>query len=160
MKRITITKKQNYLEYSKQRRFFQFLTLLFVLFIWSNSLQPASTSSSISSGIFATLQDFWIQTFYRPFPVSHHLLRKLGHFSEFLVFGVLATVTAFTEKNDSRLLKYKTLYFGLLTAFIDETIQYFSPGRSPEVTDILIDYAGFCCGFFIICLTLKILKKN
>lgn len=155
MKSQTTNNRHKYSNHHKQRLFFQLMTILIMFFIWSNSLQPASASSSMSTGILAMLQDLWLQIFKESFPVSHHLLRKLGHFSEFLLLGIFATLGILTGKKAIQPLKYKALYFGLLTALIDETIQYFSPGRSPEVADILIDYSGFCCGFLIIYMILK-----
>ena len=35
---------------------------------------------------------------------------------------------------------------GALTAGIDETLQLFSPGRAPQITDVLLDIAGFISG--------------
>ena len=155
MKLLTIKNLNEYTNHYKKRLFFRVITILIILFIWSNSLQQASVSSSMSTGLLAALQKMWLQIFHNPFPISHHLLRKLGHFSEFLLLGIFSNLNSLLDKNYLQPSNYKVLYLGLITALIDETIQYFSPGRSPEVTDILIDYSGFCCGCLIVYLIIK-----
>lgn len=125
------------------------LTILLLLFIWGNSLQPASASDALSGGLFQHLQQFWMQVTGTDFPVSHHMLRKAGHFSEFLLLGFFSTFTGITADSHKRRAIFPVLYFGLLSAVLDETLQYFSPGRSPQVTDLLIDHSGFCCGLLL-----------
>ncbi|MDD5833249.1 MAG: VanZ family protein [Clostridiales bacterium] len=39
-----------------------------------------------------------------------------------------------------------SVFFGLLTALTDETIQLFVEGRSGQITDVWIDFAGVCFG--------------
>ena len=46
------------------------------------------------------------------------------------------------------------LFFGLLTAVIDETIQLYVPGRSSSVKDVLLDFSGVLTGLFIALLIL------
>lgn len=122
------------------------ILLLLLLLIWGNSLQPAEASSAFSSGVLSKLQPLWLQLTGASFPLSHHLLRKLGHFSEFFLLGLVSTLTGTTGRKKLTSNLPVILYTGLAVAVADETIQYFSPGRSPEVRDILIDYSGFCCG--------------
>lgn len=141
------------------------IVLLLLLFIWGNSLQPAEASSAVSTGLLAQLKPLWRELTGTGFPISHHLLRKLGHFSEFLILGIAVTLTGTiglpTREHRETIILQKhiipvILYAGLLAAVVDETIQYFSPGRSPEVRDILIDYSGFCCGLLLVLLLNRI----
>ena len=131
---------------------------LLLLLIWGNSLQPAEASSAISSGVLSKLQPLWLQLTGASFPISHHLLRKLGHFSEFFLLGLVSTLTGTTGRRKLASNLPMILYIGLAVAVADETIQYFSPGRSPEVRDILIDYSGFCCGLLAALVLCKILS--
>lgn len=133
-----------------------FLLLLF--FIWGNSLQPAQSSSAISTGLLAQLQQGWLAVTGADFPLSHHLLRKLGHFSEFFLLGLSAALTGMIGRKELLPVLPLMLYSGLFAAVTDETLQYFSPGRSPEVRDILIDYAGFCCGLLAAFICRKLLR--
>ena len=102
--------------------------------------------------------------------VTEHFIRKLAHFSEYGLEGVL-TVLLFmvyclklkeedkgaersecasrsggTNRLKSQKLRRAILLTGLLTAIVDESIQFFSAGRSPGVGDVCIDMAGFICG--------------
>ena len=137
--------------------------LLWLLLIWGNSLQPAEASSAFSSGVLSKLQPLWLQLTGASFPISHHLLRKLGHFSEFFLLGLVSTLTGTTGRRKLASNLPVILYTGLAVAVADETIQYFSPGRSPEVRDILIDYSGFCCGLlaaFALCKVLSAMYQG
>lgn len=130
----------------RQRIIGSVILALLLLLIWGNSLQPAEASSAFSTGVLSKLQPLWFQLTNSSFPLSHHLLRKLGHFSEFFLLGLVSTLTGAIGHKKLTSNLSAILYIGLAVAVVDETIQYFSPGRSPEVRDILIDYSGFCCG--------------
>ncbi len=83
----------------------------------------------------------------------HTVLRKLAHISEYGLLGVLwATelwLGAHTQKGRGAVIR---LGFCMLTAFLDETIQLFIPGRSGEVRDIWIDTWGALLGILVVCL--------
>jgi len=51
-----------------------------------------------------------------------------------------------THKKQVIRLAINTFFCGLTVAFIDETIQTFSPGRGPEIADVWLDMGGFVCG--------------
>jgi VanZ family protein len=46
----------------------------------------------------------------------------------------------------------------LATAVIDEFIQYFSPGRSAEVRDVLLDFSGAFLGVLMVMLIISLIK--
>lgn len=80
----------------------------------------------------------------------HHAVRKLAHFSEFGLLGVLSALWLFHM--DSRRLALKqwakggiSAVFCLLYAVSDEVHQIFT-GRGPAVTDVLIDTWGALTG--------------
>lgn len=125
------------------------ISVLLLILIWGNSLQPATTSDALSIGMLTHLQQLWYDLTATSFPLSNHLLRKLGHFSEFLLFGQFTTLTALAYSPKKHTVIPVVLYIGLLVAVLDETIQNFSPGRGPQVTDVLIDHSGFCCGLLL-----------
>lgn len=135
------------------------LSVFLLVLIWGNSLQPVSTSDALSLGILAKFQIAFQHWFGIAFPLSNHLLRKLAHFSEFLLYGLFLTLTFLAYGAKQRYALPYTLYLGLLTAVFDETIQYFSPGRGPHVTDVLIDHSGFCCGLLLALLLNPIFYK-
>jgi len=76
----------------------------------------------------------------------HFVIRKGAHFSVYAVLGLLS-FNAFLQ---SGVREKKALFFAwlLATAYagVDEYHQTFIPGRSGEVTDVMIDSAGAITG--------------
>ena len=121
---------------------------LIVFFIWENSLQNGGSSDGFSL-IFAE----------KLAPIAHNLgfhgniwalnriVRKLAHLTEFTILGgVLYTILR-------RYITYgtviKTIGLGMLIASLDEFIQLFSPGRSSQISDVLIDTVGVVIGILV-----------
>jgi len=128
-----------------------------LLFIWGNSLLPASLSGAISG---------WIkELFWFLFPQSgsqgqgEGLLRKLAHFLEFAALGaLLCWLFAMLRKNTWAFL-LPAVGCSCLTACIDETLQLFVPGRSAKLADVGIDLAGSVLAAILFSLVCTI-KKN
>ncbi len=125
-----------------QRRFrlWLILSIAWLCVIFGHSLMPASLSDGESRGIFAWLHQF--------FPwLTHHLLRKLAHFSAFAVLGGLLTATFLQT---ARFSLFKPVGCALAAALMDETIQLFVEGRSGQVSDIWIDLSGALCAALLV----------
>lgn len=122
------------------------LVLCCLAFIWGNSVLPGDESGKISSGLF----DWLIKTFPALKKVlTTHILRKLGHFSEFAGTAVLASwLFCLTGQKGIHRVTMPMLIC-LITAVIDETIQIYSPGRASMVTDVWIDLGGACTGIIV-----------
>lgn len=86
----------------------------------------------------------------------HFLLRKTGHFSEYLILGVLSMLTL--VQTELRYRKVTALGVCVLVASVDETIQLFVSGRSGQVADVVLDGCGAMAGIAVIA-SLKIFKK-
>ncbi len=142
--------------YRHRRPLMVVLTLLFVLFIFSNSLQNGTDSGS-RSGFVTQLLNQFLSNFH--VGVTEHFIRKAAHFSEYFVLGALlmATLRAFTEK----LARFLTvpLFFGLLVPVCDESLQLLIPGRAGLVSDVFIDFSGVLSGVFLCWLFLFIIGK-
>ena len=112
--------------------------VLTVLFIFRNSLMNREESAEESLKLYYLLKPLLIKIIPEKY-FTHELLRKLAHFTEFGLLSfemcILLMYDNFKEK------VYKILFFGLFTAVIDETIQYFV-GRGSMVLDCLIDFSG------------------
>ena len=82
--------------------------------------------------------------------VTDHLVRKLAHFTEYMVLGCLmgANVAVRVRMSSWFFWSYGLLLC-LAVAVIDESIQIFSPGRSPQVTDVLLDTSGSLTGMVV-----------
>ncbi len=134
----------------KKRKFciWLFLSLLWMALIFLHSAMPAGISNAESRGLLAVLQTV--------FPwLTHHLLRKIGHFTEFAILGVLLTGTFRNAKNFTL---FQPLGLCLLTAVCDETLQLFVAGRSGNLRDVWIDFAGAVFGTLLTWLIYKLRK--
>lgn len=111
--------------------------IAFIIFIFSNSMQVVTESARQSADVLHYLQEFlgtgWL---------TDHIVRKAAHFSEFALLGILG-VQCMRQYTGRCMLP--TLFTGLLTALTDETIQLLVEGRSGQVSDVWIDFAGCCC---------------
>lgn len=114
--------------------------LLWIAFIFCRSLQPADVSSSESSSVLALLRRLV------PFELSEHFVRKLAHFTEFGVLGVLAGILFCGSCQRLRTGFLFAVMTGMSTALCDETIQLFVAGRTGQIPDVWIDVAGAAAG--------------
>ena len=128
--------------------------LLWIAFIFSRSLQPASVSSSESTGVLALLQRFL------PVGLTEHFVRKLGHFTEFGVLGVLAGTLFCGCCRRMRTGFLFAVMTGMTTGLCDETIQLFVEGRSGQVSDVWIDVSGTVAGAALALAARAILRRK
>lgn len=136
---------------SRKQKVWTVLYIGFILFIFSNSLQNDVDSSSRSGAVLA-----WLQQIFGLQWLTEHFLRKAAHFSEFLVLGVIG-LKCYSYYGVSVL---PALFTGLLTALTDETVQRFVEGRSSQVTDVWIDFAGCATGVLVLWLIGKLRKSS
>ena len=125
---------------TKRRKTFLALTVLWLCVIWGHSMMPAADSGSESN----FLADWLMQ--YIPW-MDDYVIRKAAHFAEYAVLGGLL-LGAFPKRGRDAVLR--AVLAGLLVALIDETIQLFSPGRSGQITDVWLDFAGAALGYLAV----------
>lgn len=136
------------------------LTALFILFIFSRSMVPQAASAQESGSVVSVLGSLWSALGIDE-DSADHIVRKLAHFIEFMCLGVLLTLCA-CHNGDRKLRRhiFPVLFFCLCIPVMDETIQYFSPGRAPEVRDVVLDFSGAAAGFIVVAFIRKICKMN
>lgn len=122
------------------------------LFIWGQSLLPGAVSAE-ESGFFTRLLVGLLGLEAIP-RWLHVLVRKAAHFTEFWVLGALWS--GYGRRRPLRI----TWLYGLGVAAADECLQFLSPDRGPAVTDVLIDYAGYLCGWLAVWLVAAWMKKK
>ncbi len=128
-----------------------------ILFIFSNSLQIGEVSSLSSRWVLALLQRFFARLHMQSVAnlLTEHIVRKLAHFCEYMLegFWLMLCLRVYTRRF-VRHISWPVLG-ALLTAVCDETIQMFSAGRSSQLTDVWIDFAGsmagLLVGLFVLC---------
>lgn len=141
----------------KKTTIFIILTILWVCVIWGHSLMPAVASTEESS--------FFLDILASIIPISDMdlgmtLIRKLAHFTEYAILAILLTIDFHNLVKDKASKVIFPLFSGLLTAQIDETIQLFVEGRSGQVTDVWIDFAGVCFAAAITCVIMFKRQRN
>ena len=133
------------------------LLILWVAFIFSNSMDNADASTLKSGAVLALLRRILGS---EGAALTEFIVRKTAHFTEFAIEGVLLflVVKGYTTR-PLRFLGWPLLA-GLMTALTDETIQLFSLGRSSQVTDVWIDFAGVVTGTLLAFLVQAILESQ
>ena len=127
--------------------FWFLLAACFVGIIFYNSLLPLRQSSQLS-GWFAALTQLLAQRLDIRLTgdVEHHI-RKLAHFCEFALLGLLLCHSFSALGVSNRTATGYILFLALFAAVLDEYIQSFSPGRASRVKDVLLDFSGVFCAW-------------
>ena len=75
---------------------------------------------------------------------------------------MMSLMSTYKLKQNKRILT--SLIVGVLYASSDEIHQYFVPGRSARVFDVMIDSAGVCLGIciviFVLCIARKVMERK
>lgn len=125
-----------------RRTILMILVFLWTLFIFAQSLLPGEVSSNqsgfIVDALYPLIQRLGINMGVDTFSFW---IRKLAHFTEYFILGVLLFMT-YQHRFQTKMLLVIIFLQGLITASIDETIQLFTPNRSGEIRDVLIDVSG------------------
>lgn len=111
-------------------------------FIWINSMLTANVSGGMSGQLGRIIASIFGDTF-----ITDGILRKFAHAFEFSVLGTILSLLLYDVLKDKLTL---VALCGISAAFIDETIQIFTPGRSAEIRDMWIDLLGFSCAVGIV----------
>lgn len=144
------------------KKTFKFITwltvVLYIAFIFSNSLMDGTTSGEFSYNVAKELLKFFEGLeITMSFNMFHALLRKTAHFLEFYVLGILVSIAVAT----CPLFKSKLLNFSLFLIAIpitDEIIQYYVPNRVSTYTDMIIDATGMLFGGFMVYVLILVIK--
>lgn len=127
----------------RQIRICKVLILLNLCFIWGNSLLPGELSGALSDWVRQLLETVFpgdgVET------PGGGLLRKMAHFTEFASLGLLLSLTFRLSQKKT----WHALFWGVLAACIDETIQMFVPDRGPALLDVGIDSCGVLTGILL-----------
>ena len=90
--------------------------------------------------------------------ILNRIVRKLAHLTEFTILG--SVLYAILRRYITYGTVIKTIGLGMLIACLDEFIQLFSPGRSSQFSDILIDTVGVVIGILVVKLVYYIRYKR
>lgn len=141
-----------------KKHVFLILALAWTAMIFGFSLQSAN-ESNVSSNFVLDLLATYFPVLKEPQVMMMAIvaIRKLAHFTEYAVLGLLVAKAQRDTTWD------KLLLLGCLVPIIDETIQIFVPGRSGSPVDMLIDLSGYLTGLLImgsLVVLLRLIKKD
>ena len=124
------------------------LTIVWIMVIFSFSMQSGVESSELSGGIVDWIIELVFDGEFSYVIELGFLIRKLAHFTEYLVLGVVVIQTV-KQTNCSEPVFISVIVSMLVcvcVASCDEAIQLFSEGRSGQVVDVVLDGCGALCG--------------
>lgn len=135
-------------------------TISWSLVIWSFSLKDAEKSDAESDKIVEIINETVETVFGVEANAKSHTVRKSAHFFEFALLGVLEylTITCFGVRRYGARFALGAAA-GLAVATIDEMLQLFSPGRSTQFSDVMLDFAGAMLAFTL-CFVLHLIIQR
>lgn len=125
------------------------LVILWMAMIFLFSHQPATESSDLSTGITKKIAEI-ITSAAPDIKLNqeslHFFIRKCAHFGVYLILGILiANSLSHYNMSGPKVILLAFLLCGLY-AISDEIHQLYVPGRSGQVSDVLIDSSGGLVG--------------
>ncbi len=117
---------------------------MIVIFVFSN--MNGTLSSAQSDGIVTKIAD--IINYSGNLDTSIVIIRKLAHFIEYLILGIL--VLNACKYNSVKSMIVLSIIICILYACLDEIHQLFILDRSGNILDVCIDTIGSLCGIGII----------
>ncbi len=150
---------------------FSVIALAINAYIIIHSCLDAMQSTEASSGVIEVTEEVVNTVAPGTITPENHdsfvtIVRKaFGHFGLFMVSGFFSSLAFYLAISPFNKQKYYqiiiiALSFGLLMGLVTETIQLYVPGRSGEITDVLIDFSGYLLGFLIILLILFLIIRH
>ena len=140
-----------------RKKTFLLLTILWMAVIFWFSSRNADLSTEDSTrigraiaGILAKGFDGWDESAKEAFVLSiDHAVRKTAHFLEYGLLGILASgIFAEYRMRPGKWMR-RALLTGMLYACFDEIHQSFTPGRSCQFSDVILDSCGVLAGVLL-----------
>ena len=117
---------------------------------WAGCIFFASTGtfSGAHTGawILPVLEWLFPRAEHHTLELVHAGIRKLGHFTEYLILALLVARALRTNGDWRPRHAVLAVLFATAYAMTDEAHQYFVPGRTAAPTDVLIDATGAAAG--------------
>ena len=134
------------------------------------SAQDDPRSSSQSGGILNMFINIFIPSYksmtqaaqQNLYHVLHTVIRKIGHFTEYLLLGAALTfhIKVICKELNKRFFFWVPLLVGVLYAASDELHQFFVPGRAMRLYDVAIDSLGVLSGIGIVLFICRLVKNK
>lgn len=128
--------------------------------IFGFSSQNGEESGNLSSKIAKfVIKQLPIEKTEKVLKRAEGVIRKIAHFSIYTLVGFLlmSFVSTYHLKENKRI--GISLLIGILYATTDEIHQRFVPGRSCQITDVMIDTMGVLLGILLLSMLFEIYRK-
>lgn len=145
------------------------LLLALYLIIFCFSSQNGEESGVLSKSISTLCMEFlesisgqdWNHTMLQSMAeYFEHPIRKIAHFTEYSVMGLLIWTILEQWMNDKKLKWIIAVVWIILSASADEIHQLFVPGRYGSVLDVILDTLGGIFGVFLCQLCFHFFRKR
>ncbi|MBO5573590.1 MAG: VanZ family protein [Clostridium sp.] len=145
-----------------RKKIFLLLAILWMGVIFWFSSRNAELSAMDSTRIGRAIAEMlakgftgWDESAKEAFVLSvDHAVRKTAHFLEYMILGILLS-GVFAEYRMRPLRWMKRVWIsGTLYAVTDELHQIFTPGRSCQLSDVILDSCGVAAGILLALLVL------
>ena len=153
---------------NKKAVIFWLLTFMIMAVIFHFSSQTAVESTVVSVGFserllraFLSITKMTEEEIAVTAKMMDGMIRVVAHYSIFLLLGITCYLAAYFTKRRTHI--YKSLYsVGICVAYavFDEIHQFFVPGRTFQVSDILTDTAGVITGTAIVIGIILLMRRK
>lgn len=130
----------------KKQWIWTLLMVLYVGFIFNNSITPAIESSKQSGRVLGMVLATFRLLGLDSAMVTEHIIRKMAHFTEYFLMGVLLWNCLRSYMLTGKLWLVLQLWLITVIPLTDETIQLFSEGRAGMISDVWLDVSGAALG--------------
>ena len=134
------------------------MIILFVVYIFSNSLESKSASSNKSNEIVQKINTT-LEKIDSNIRITDFFVRKSAHFIEFFVLGTLMFGYNTVCKKMHPKTQIYSVFLCCLVAMSDETIQYFSD-RGSMLLDVWLDLFASATAIFLLYIIYKTRIKD
>ncbi len=133
------------------------------------SAQDARQSTQVSHGLIEQIVLWYTKYFGIPCSTGQliqitgfwdHLVRKLAHFSIYSLLGFCCCNACYSTFFQLKKSFGFSLLAGSLYAVSDEIHQFFVPGRSCQLSDMVLDSCGVMFGILLFCTLFAIVTKR
>lgn len=137
-----------------RRKIFTILTILWMVVIFWFSANPAEESTEMSLSVGERIGHYFIDDFdewtqERQLAFAERIdypVRKCAHAMEYTILGILIVGAVCDDEKNSWKRIMVCFALGALYACSDEFHQLFVPGRSGQISDVLLDSCGVLLG--------------
>lgn len=150
-----------------RRKIFTVFAIVWMIIIFMFSARNADVSSQDSGRVGMFIGRIFIKDFQEWNPQEQlsfaekidHPVRKAAHATEYAILGMLLFGAAYQNGEKKRRTVFLSWGMGTLYAATDEIHQLFVPGRSGQITDVMLDSGGVAAGIFFLLLLLGLAQK-